>query len=136
MPVDRVVIQAEFVAEAFGIERPALAIGSEPAVPQQIGQAFVLDREHHLEVMAGIAFVHVEPDGRTQFALGRVPAAEIEGAGARAVGLARLVGRGEEELLTIGLVRLDPQLGFGLAQEQRADRGIDLPADFVPCFLQ
>nr|WP_232508378.1 hypothetical protein [Qipengyuania flava] len=135
-PVDRIVIQAEFVAQAFGIECPALAIGGKPAVTQQIGQAFVLDREHHLEVMARIAFVHVEPDRSAQFAFGRVPPAEIEGARARSVRLAGLVGRGKEELLAIGLVRFDPQLGFGLAQKQRTDLRINLAPDLVPCLLQ
>ena len=135
-PFDRVVIEAELVTEAFGIEAPALAEGSEAAVAHEFGQVIVLDREHRLEVMPRIAFVHVEPDRSAQFTFGRVPPAEIEGARPRAVGLARRIAGGQAELLAIGFVRLDPQFGLGLAQEHPLHKRVDLFGNLVPSRLQ
>ena len=135
-PFDRIVIEAEFVAEALGIQTPALAEGSEPAVAHEFGQVLVLDREHRLEVMPRIAFVHVERDRGAQLAFGDIVAAEIEGARTRPVGLARHVAGGEAEFLAIGFVRLDPQLGLGLAQEHFVHQRIDLFGDFVPRGLE
>ena len=135
-PVERVVIKAQLVAEAFGIKTPALAISGKAVVAHEIGQFLVLVGQHRLEVMARIAFMHVERDRSAQLALRHVVAAEIEGAGTRTVDLAGIVGGGEVEGLAILFVRLDPQRGLRLVEEQAIHQRIDLAADLVPGFLQ
>ena len=86
--------------------------------------------------MARIAFVHVERDRSAELAFRDIVAAEIEGAGTRSVDLAGIVGGGEIEGLAILLVRLDPQRGFRLVEEQAIHQRIDLAAHFVPGRLQ
>jgi len=86
--------------------------------------------------MAGVAFVHVQPDRGAQFAFGSVPAAEVEGARAIALGVASLIRRREEELFAIGFVRFDPQRCFGSAEKHRSDLAVDFLGGFVPGCLQ
>src|SRR5438132_1506675 len=82
-----IAVHAELGAEAFGVERPALAERVVPAKAAKAGQAAVLALQRHLQMMAGHGLVQEQVSGDGDAApLAQGRGIQVEHARARAVG--------------------------------------------------
>ena len=91
---DRVLVEADLLAELLGVERPALGVAGVAAVLAELGQAGELLRDGELHVVAGDALVIGGGLVVDEAAVGEVGGGDDDAAGALAVGGAGLVVRG------------------------------------------